>query len=293
LPYLLLTLTVLFWSGNFIFGRALSETVPPVALSFWRWVIALIFIFPFVITSIIRQRTLIIAYWKLLLLYGFSGVAGFSTLAYLGLTETTAINGILLNTSSPVFIILINRLFFRQAFTIRECLGVIFAFFGVLSIVSRGDVATIAKLTVQKGDFYILGGVLSWAIYTSLLRLRPSEMHPLTFLGSTISLGVLTIFPFFLFEASRGKSIVLNGLAASGILYLALFPSIVAYLFWNYAVEKVGPNRAGFFLYLMPVFGTILSRVLLKENLFYYHLLGIFCILCGIYLATLHREKNP
>jgi drug/metabolite transporter (DMT)-like permease len=288
-PYLLLGMTVLFWSGNFILGRGLHDKVPPVALSFWRWLTALIMILPFTLRPMLKQREVIFRLWKQLLLFGLLGVAGFSTLVYIGLKTTTATNGVLLNTTSPVFIILISRIVLKHRLSLRQGLGVILALMGVAVIVTQGELAQLLKFQLHRGDLFVIAGVLCWALYTVYLHLRPPELTQLAFAGITMLAGTATILPFFLWEAWMGAVTLVTPAVLAGIFYLSLFPSILAYLFWNHAVGQVGANRAGLFIYLMPVFGVLLSSLFLGEAIRLFHLAGMALIFIGIYLTTMRK----
>lgn len=288
-PYLLLTLTVLFWAGNFVLGRGVHNAVPPIALSFWRWVTALAILAPFVAGSLWAQRRAVVRAWKMLLLLGVLGVAGFSTLVYVGLQTTTATNGVLLNTTNPVLIILISWMFLRQSLRAWQTLGVALALLGALIIIMRGDLQTLRSLRFTPGDLFVLAGVVCWAVYTVCLRWRPAGLEALTFLGATVCIGVAAIAPFYAWELSRGASMALTPTVAMSILYFALFPSVLAYIFWNRAVAEVGASTAGLFIYLMPVFGVLLSLAFLRESLYPFHFLGMALVVTGVYFATARR----
>ncbi len=285
-PYMLLCLTALFWSGNFVVGRGLHEDVPPVSLSFWRWFVAWLMLLPFALRPMLKQRQIIFRLWKPLLFFSIFGVAGFSTLVYIGLNTTTATNGVLLNTTSPVFIILISRIIFKHHLSWRQGMGVVLALAGAAAIVTQGELAMLLMFRLHRGDIFVLAGVLCWALYTVFLHMRPLELMPLSFTGATVTIGTITILPFFLLEISKGATTVLTPGIAAGIFYLALFPSILAYIFWNHAVGQVGARTAGLFIYLMPVFGVFLSFIFLGEAIRVFHLAGIILIFAGIYLTT-------
>lgn len=285
-PYLLLTLTVLFWAGNFVIGRGVHESVPPIALSFWRWATALVILAPVAAGSMWLQRREIARAWKMLLLFGLLGVAGANTLFYVGLQTTTATNGVLLNTTNPAIIIFISWLFLHQRLRWWQEAGVVVAFLGVLVIITRADWQVLRALHFNSGDFFVLTGVACWAIYTVCLRWRPVSLDGLTFLGATVCIGTVLITPLYLWELSQGAHIRMTPGVAASILYLGLFPSVLAYVFWNRAVAMVGASTAGLFIYLMPVFGTLLSVLFLQETLRLYHLAGIVLVVSGVYLAT-------
>jgi len=287
----LLLLTILFWSGNFVLGRGLHEEVPPVALAFWRWFLAWLLVLPFALRPMIAQAGIIVRHGRSLILFGMLGIAGFSTLVYIGLASTTATNGILLNTASPVIILLISRFFLKQRLSWRQGTGVAIAFLGVVVIVARGNFTLLLGLNFHSGDLLVLAGVLCWALYTVFLHLRPAALLPLSFVGATLTVGTLGILPCYLWELAGGATVKVTFTVAAGILYLALFPSILAYIFWNQAVAEVGARRAGYFIYLMPAFGTLLSVMFLHETFLIYHLAGITCICFGVYLTAMGGEK--
>lgn len=291
-PYLLLTLTVLFWAGNFVLGRGLHEAVPPIALSFWRWVVALAILLPFTAGALWTKRRAVVRAWKMLALFGVLGVAGFSTLVYVGLQTTTATNGVLLNTLNPVLIILISWVFLRQHLHRWQTFGVALALLGALIIVTRGDLEILRALHFAPGDLFVLTGVACWAIYTVCLRWRPAGLDPLTFLGATVFIGVAAIAPFYLWELGSGASMRLTPEVAGSVLYLGLFPSVLAYIFWNRAVAEVGARTAGLFMYLMPVFGVLLSLIFLQESLHLFHLAGMALVLTGVYMATTVKVRQ-
>jgi drug/metabolite transporter (DMT)-like permease len=291
-PYVLLGLTILFWSGNFVLGRGLHEKVPPVSLSFWRWFIAWLMFLPFSIAPMWKQRRIICSMWRRLFLFGILGVSGFSTFVYIGLKTTTATNGVLLNTMSPVFIILIGRIILKQRLSWRQGMGVALALAGAAVIVAQGNLEMLLKLRLHQGDIFVLAGVLCWALYTVFFHMRPVELSSLSFAGATVSMGTMTILPFFLWETGKGAVIIWTPGVAAGILYLALFPSILAYIFWNHAVEKVGARTAGLFIYLMPVFGVLLSFLLLGETCRAFHVAGMALIFAGIYLSTAQNNAG-
>lgn len=288
-PYLLLTLTVLFWAGNFVLGRGVHDAVPPIALSFWRWATALLIVAPFVARPLWTQRRAVMRAWKTLLLLGVLGVAGFSTLVYVGLQTTTATNGVLLNTTNPVLIILISWLFLRQRLRAWQVIGVALGLLGVLVIVTRGELQALRTLRFTPGDLFVLAGVACWAVYTVCLRWRPAGLDALTFLGATVAVGVAAIAPFYVWELGHAAPLVLTPTIGMSILYFALFPSVLAYIFWNRAVTEVGASTAGLFIYLMPVFGVLLSLIFLRESLYPFHLVGIALVVAGVYFATTRK----
>jgi len=293
-PYLLVTLAPLFWSGNFVLGRALADVIPPIALSFWRWALALLIVLPFTLPRVLAQAGLIRRHLGVLTLLGLLGVANFNTFVYLGLQTTTATNAVLLQSTTPVLIVALSYLLLREAVSLRQALAILVSLLGVGTIVLQGEPARLAGLALNRGDLWVLAAVLSWALYSVCLRWRPAQIEPLVFLTATIAAGVLVLLPLYLWELSRGGGFALNAVSLGAVGYVALFPSVLAYVFWNRAVAELGASRTGQFLHLMPVFGTLLAVLLLGERMRGYHLLGIALIAGGIWLAAVRgRLRGP
>jgi drug/metabolite transporter (DMT)-like permease len=285
-PYLLLTLTALFWAGNFVMGRALKNNIPPISLGFWRWMMAFLILVPFGMPHVRTQWPLLRQCWRLLTVYGVLGVLCFNTCIYIGLHSTTATNALLLNSVIPILIVLLSYLLAGTPVSSRQVLGIVISLSGVLTIICRANPTVLMSLQINRGDLWILAAVISWALYTFLLRQRPVELHPLSFLTSIIAIGLIPLSLLYIGEFNRvgGFAIELN--TGISILYMALFPSVLAFIFWNQAVREVGPNKAGLFLYLMPVFGAVLSAVFLGESIQIFHLIGMGLIFSGIHLTT-------
>lgn len=285
-PYLLLILTTLFWSGNFVLGRAVRQLVPPIALSFWRWAIALLILLPFTWSGLREQWPILRRHWQSLTVLGILGVANFNTFVYIGLQSTTATNAVLLISTAPVMIVALSFVLLRMPVNRWQILGITLSLLGVVVIVSKGAPQTLLAQRLNSGDLWIVAAILSWALYSVCLKWRPDGLGPLTFLAATIVIGVLVIFPLYGWDLSQGVTLEINAVTLASILYVAVFPSILAYIFWNRAVADLGANRSGQFLHLMPAFGTILSFLLLGERLYTFHVLGIALIALGIFLAT-------
>ncbi len=286
-PYLLLTLTALFWAGNAVMARALHHLLPPATMAFWRWVLALLLLFPIVLRPMYEQRTLLRANWVRLALLGVLGVGCYNTFLYAALQTTTATNGVLISSITPVLIVLIGRALFGARMTRRQQVGLLLSLAGVVGIVSRGDLAVLERLDFNRGDLLLVGCAITWALYTVLLRWRPAGIDTLAFLGATVIGGiVLLMLPLYLVELASGRVAVWNAATGAGMVYFAVFPSILAYLFWNRGVRQVGANRAGLFLYLIPVFGIVLAILFLGERLHLFHLIGAALIFTGIAIST-------
>ncbi len=291
LPYLLLPLAPLFWSGNFILGRAVRAALPPVGLAFWRWSVASVIILGFAWPHLKRDWGTIRQRWKIIWLLATLGITVFNTLAYTGLRFTTAINGLLMQSIMPVMIMTMTYLFFRETITLIQGLGVILSLSGVVTIITQGDPHVLLTLSLNIGDVIILIAVICYAAYSALLRKRPA-LHPLSFLAATFITGAVMLFPFYLWEHFSQQAVLFNRLTLLSVGYVAIFPSILAYLCFNRGVELLGANRAGLFIHLMPVSGSIMAIVFLGESFKAFHAVGIVLILSGIVLATRIRFRQ-
>ncbi len=288
-PYLLLILTTLFWSGNMVVGRAIRGEVPPFALAFWRWAIALALTLPLALPHLRAQWPQLRKGWKAVLLLGLLGVGGYNTLAYIALQYTGATNASLLNSFIPVATIALSWAFLDKRLRGIEWLGVLTSLAGVTAIVSRGELATLLALTPNVGDLWMLGAVFVWALYTIGLQWRPTGVHPMLLLAAFTLVGLLALAPAYAWEMAQGRQVVLSGGSTLGIVYIGTLPSFVGYVFYNRAVGEVGASKASLFIHLMPVFGTVLATLFLGEIPRLFHGVGIGLIFLGIYLTTAGR----
>lgn len=289
LPYVLLTLAPLFWATNMVIGRAMRDDIPPVAMSFWRWALAGLILLPFVWRDLRRHLPAIRREWKLLAALGLLSVTLFNTLCYIGLQWTTATNGTLFNSIIPVLIIPIAWLALRERITGQQALGVAISLGGVLAIVAQGDLRALLALRFNDGDLWLLTAMALWSGYTVLLRWRPAELTGLTFLACIIYFGMPGLALAYAFELATGRTFEATAPVLATFLYYGLFPSVLSNLCFNAGVKAVGPNRAGIFAHLMPVFGILLSALLLGERPQPYHWIGMALVFLGIWLTSAGR----
>ena len=248
---------------------------------------ALMLLLPFVLRPMYEQRALLRANWGRLAILGVLGVGCYNTFLYAALQTTTATNGVLISSMTPLLIVLIGRVLFGARMTGPQQVGILLSLTGVVGIVSRGDAAVLLRLDFNNGDLLLVGGALTWALYTVLLRWRPAAIATPAFLGATVIGGlVFLMLPLYLVELASGRIAVWNAATVAGMAYFAVFPSILAYLFWNRGVQRVGANRAGLFLHLIPVFGVALAVAFLGERPHLFHLIGAALIFIGIYVST-------
>lgn len=293
-PYLLLGATSLFWSLNWVVGRAVVGHISPFALTFMRWVIAVSVMVPFAWPQVRDHWPVIRRNWKTIAWLGFWGTGLHNAFAYVGLHHTTATNGVILNSSIPVMIIVLAWVVYRETITRWQALGVAISLAGIATIVSRGEPGALLALELNKGDLIVLAGMVFWATYTVFLRMKPPELPGLAMLACCACVGVALLLPFFLAEMLFfGGKIELSPPAIAAMLYVGIFPSFVAYIFWNRGVAEVGATVAGLFVHLMPAFGALLAWLFLDERIHSYHFLGIGLILAGIALTSRERRALP
>jgi drug/metabolite transporter (DMT)-like permease len=290
-PLLLLALASLFWSGNHMVGRAIAGHVPPVGISVARWLLPAIVIWPFVRPHLQREWPQIKAHWRVLLFLGVIGGALFTTLQYVGLQYTTALNVSVLNSLVPVLIVIASGLLFRERVSHSQLGGIALSSVGVLVIIAQGRWETLRQLSFNWGDLIILFNMMMFAIYAACLRLRP-PMHWLSFIFVLAAVSVVASFPFWVWEMASGITFHANLPTLAAVLYVSIFPSILAYAAWNRGVEIIGANRSGPFLHLIPIFTAVLGTFLLGETPGLHHAIGFVLILAGVWLASVKREGH-
>jgi drug/metabolite transporter (DMT)-like permease len=283
---LLLVFTVLFWVGNSVMARAIHLEFPPVSLAASRWTLAMLILLPFVLPRIRREWAVIRANWPIILLLSILGVSCFNTLIYTGLQTTTATNTTLMHSMIPVLILIISRVFLHHAISLRQWVGVTLSLCGVLVLLSKASIATLLSLEFNRGDLWVFVAVADWALYSVLLRYKPAELSGMAFLGITITLGALVLWLPALLELSQGRMPELSLHTGATVLYMAIFPSILAYMCWNRGVAELGAPVAGLFIHLMPLFGLLMSVIFLGEQVQAFHFIGIALIFGGIFLAV-------
>jgi drug/metabolite transporter (DMT)-like permease len=284
--YLLLALAPLFWSVNWIIGRAIHGDVPPMAMTFLRWAFAIVMLAPFALPRVARDWALVRAHWKTMLMLGAIGIALHNALAYLGLNYTSATNGVILNSFIPVMIIAMAWLLFRERLTVLQLCGVATSLAGVAVILSQGSLAALAALSLNAGDLLVIVSMAMWSLYTVLLRRRPPGLDMLSFLFVLAVVGDLVMLPLWLAEMALGRFVAWSPQTLAALASVALFSSVLAYVFWNRGVEQLGAQVAGLFVHLMPVFGVVLAWLFLDERLRGYHVAGIVLILAGIAITS-------
>lgn len=284
--FLLLGFVMLFWAGNSIIGRAIRADIGPFTLALLRWGIACAIVMPFAWRGLRADWPALRRAWGIVLLLGTIGVGGFNTLLYAGLHHTTASNALLLQAGIPALVLLFDRLLFGTRASRAQVTGVILSTLGVLVIVFKGDPGAALRLQMGIGDLLVLAAVTAWAVYTVMLRLRPM-VAPASFVTVTFAIGAAVLVPLAVWEIMAGMLPRWSPALGGAIAYVVIFPSIAAYFLFNAAVARIGPGRAGQAITLMPLFGALLSTLLLGERLHGYHALGMTVIVTGILVTFL------
>jgi drug/metabolite transporter (DMT)-like permease len=285
--YLMLVLATLFWAGNFIVGKvAFVENIPPMSLVFFRWSLVWLILLPFTYKEIIRCKEIIIKNLPLLFFLALTSVGLFNSFTYLALVYTQVINASLFNTAIPAMIILLCFIFQIEKTNRFQIMGLILSVMGILSIITKLDLNILLSLNFNKGDIIMIGGVITWGLYSSFLKKKKFNLPLLTLVHILCTFGLLFILPQFLFELSQGQIIKFDSNLGYILVYLALFPSIGSYYCWAGAVAIIGANRAGIFLSLIPLFSTIFAMIFFDEKFYFFHFIGSVLIVLGLFLSN-------
>jgi drug/metabolite transporter (DMT)-like permease len=284
-PYLLLSLTSLFWASNIVLARFVAGHVPPMTLSCVRWIGAFFMLLPFALPHLRLDWPALRAQLPLMVLLSATGFAFNNALSYWALQYTQALNALMIQSSAPLFVALWSLTLFGVRLTWAQLAGIMISLAGVLTIILRGDLAALVSIQFNKGDVMFAGAVMSFGLYSALMPRRPVT-HPLSLIAFTIGCGALLLLPFSIWELSTGSTLKFDSLTVATLVYVVIFPSTLAYLFFNRGIALIGPNRAAPFLYLVPVFGSAMAILLLGEQPRLFHLVGYVLVLAGVVIAS-------
>ena len=285
--YFILILTTIFWSGNFIVGKAASMfEIPPFSLNFYRWFFAWLILAPFTIQEILKKKDYILKNYKYFSVLGITSVTIFNSIVYYSLNFTQVISGVLMISTIPVMIIFISSILKIEKTNIFQLLGVLFSFLGVIIIITKANFEILMNLNFNKGDITMVVGMLSWATYSVLLKKKKYELSQLTLLEVVISFGFLFLIPIYFIEYQMGFRIELDSNFIKVLSYVVLFPGLISFIFWIKGISLIGANRSGVFLHLMPILSAIMAIIIFNEKFMFYHMLGAIFILMGILLSN-------
>ncbi|MFD1123260.1 DMT family transporter [Methylophilus flavus] len=283
---LLLLLPPLLWAGNFIAGRAINAAVPPVTLSLIRWSIAFLCLLPFALKPFLRDRVHYYAYRWHIFGTAITGVAAFNLLVYWGLHTTSATNGIILNSFIPFLVAIFGFLFYRQTLASSQLTGLLVSLTGVLVVVSHGDLQVLLTLAFAEGDVIIFLAMVFWALYTLWVKEIPAAINRTGLMLCQVMIALIFLLPLYLWESQTTIVHLENPHTLWILAYIGIFPSVIALLAYSKAVTLIGSVRASVFIHAMPIFGSVLSTLLLRETFHLYQLLGMLTIFTGIWLAN-------
>ena len=290
--YIMLVCATLFWAGNFVVGKfAFLTNIPPLSLVFYRWLLVWLILLPFTFKEIFKYKDTILNNLPLLFFLGFTSVGLFNSFTYLSLIHTQVINATLFNTAIPAVIILLCFLFNIEKTNKFQILGLIISVLGILSIITKFDTEILLSLNFNKGDIIMIGGALSWGVYSTLLKKKKFTLPLLTLVHVICTFGLICVFPQFLYEFSQGQLIKIDINLFYILIFLALFPSIGSYYCWAGAVSIIGANRVGIFLSLIPLFSTFFAIIFFNEKFEFYHLIGSILIMLGLLLSNKKIEN--
>lgn len=288
--YVLAVVATAIWAGNFIVARALNQDVLPIGLAFWRWTIAVATLAPFTVRAAVADWKLIQKSLPYLTVSALLGVTTFNTLIYVAGHTTLAVNMALIASCSPVFIVLMSRLFYGETISLTRAAGIAIAVSGVVLLIAGGSLERLLSISFAIGDLYMLLASIIFAGYTMLVKRKPPNLRMTTFTLCTFSLGLLFLSPFYALECWIYHPVAFNPSIALALLYVGVLSSVVAFLAWNQAIALIGPNRTALIYYLIPVFSGIAAWLFLGEAISLVHIFSTLAIVCGIIITN--RTKS-
>ena len=287
LAYIFLLLTVTFWAGNFVVGKFASlYEVPPFSLNFYRWFFAWLILAPFTIPEIIKKKDYIISNYKLFIVLGVTSITIFNSIVYYSLNFTQVISGVLMISTIPVMIMFFSSILKIEKTNIFQVIGVILSFLGVIIIITKANFEILKNLNFNKGDITMVVAMLSWALYSTLLKKQKYEISQLSLLQVVMSFGLIFLIPIYFIEYQLGFRITLEKPFILILSYVVLLPGLASFILWIKGISIIGANRSGVFLHLMPIMSAIMAMIIFNEKFMFYHMLGACFIISGILLSN-------
>ena len=278
------------WSGNFIIARGLSDSIPPVSLAFWRWVVAIIAFLPFALGPMLAERILLKKHIRYLSVTALLGITVFNTLIYIAGHTTSALNLSLISITFPIFIVLLMRIFYRELITIKKGFGICLVAVGVVQLITKGSPSILLDISFAVGDIWMLAAALTFAIYSIQIKRKPKELSIWAMQLSTFLLGLIFLLPFFLWESVATPDIQWSVTTIGSILYVGIFASLTAFVLWNKAIIAIGPTKAGMVYYTLPLFSGVLAYIFLQESISSLHFACAGLIISGIFVANYGKQ---
>lgn len=291
--YFLITLCVLFWSGNFVIGRFIKDDITALELAFFRWFFVFLIISPILV---IRHKNILNSLrenFKILTILAILGITAFNTLLYFALTATSSTNALIINSTVPILVLMLSYFILKQKINLYQIAGIILSTFGVVFLILKADIANMLRLEFNQGDILMIIASIAWALYSVLVKFKPKDLNDFEYFATIVTIGLLLLLPFYLaqgYSMQEELAVLKNNYLI--FLYVSIFASITSYYFWHYGIEKIGASKTAQFTHLMPLFGIVLASIFLQETLEIYHLLGAIFIAFGIYLSLFYKRKK-
>ena len=295
LPERQVSLVLLFiapalFCSNMLTARLVHDVFPPVALAFWRWILAFGLLLPFTAAALWRHRRAILSEWIDFIILGALGMGACGAFVYIGADTTSATNIGLIYAASPILIVVLARIFYDEPLSLLQSGGILLCLAGVVAIICRGELQVLTSLNFTPGDLWIVGAMAAWAVYAVLLRHRPSALPMMARFAAIVGGGILVLLPFTVLEGLSGELPPLTPASFATVAFLAVFPSFGAYQVYGLVQRILGAGPTSLLMYLIPVYNGLLAWLLLGERLQAYHLAGAALVLPGIFLATRSRR---
>jgi drug/metabolite transporter (DMT)-like permease len=290
-PFLLLIVSQILFASNQILARFIHGEIPPIGLSFWRWIVATLVVLPFTIKYIRQYGGLIIKEWRIYLGISFCLIVMGNTTIYIALNYTTAINGAIVSSVQPAFTFALSWIIYREFVTKWQIVGAIIATLGVIYVISRGDFAFLVNLRPNPGDMWMILSVIGFSLYAVLLRRLPPSVPAILTLNVIQCLGIVLLIPLYAWESLYYQPMTLNFVTIISVFWAGIMVAVAAIGLWNYANLKLGANKASGTIHLRLIFITIAAIVVLGEQLELFHVIGCVIIMLGVYAITKPENK--
>ena len=292
--YVILIFATALWGGNIVAAKIASNiTLEPIKLSFFRNLVVIFLLLPFVFQKISIIYFIFKKNWKIIIFFSILSVSIFNTSMNIALTTSSVISTSLMPAFAPSMIIVLSFFIFNSKISSLQFIGIIISFIGFINIIIRGNILNLSSLNFVVGDIWMLGCVSCWALYSSLIRKMPKEIDNISFLFLIFFIGNIFVIPFYIFESSINQSFIINEQYAwLLVLYCGIGPALISYLLWIKAIKIIGANSSGLFLNLIPIFSSLISIIFLKEKLELFHIVGALLIFTGIYLVIRKSSNN-
>ncbi|MDA9597426.1 DMT family transporter [Candidatus Pelagibacter sp.] len=285
LPFLLLIIQPIFMASNLIVARGGVEYVPPISLAFWRWLLVFFILLLFTFNSLRKNFHFIKKEYKQIFFIGAMGCGICGAFPFLAGQTTTIINMGIIYTSSPIFIILISSIFFKEKINFLQVVGLCSCLIGVFIIIIKGNLSLLINLKFTIGDLWMLAAAIGWALYSIYLFYWKTNLEIFQRFTLIALFGSVSLFPFYIIEEVYFAETIFNSSFLTWVSFAAISPGIIAFTLYTMAQKKLGASITGFTLYIFTVYGAIYGILFFDEHLENYHYIGTLLVFTGVYLA--------